>query len=70
LLASETVEDLRVELQRILKRSLRKDPTQRIKHMDDLKLALEGLIEESRAVGPAPPVAPRTKPVSCRMATT
>jgi hypothetical protein len=38
--------------------------------MDDLKLALEGLIEESRAVGPAPPVAPRTKPVCCRMATT
>ena len=58
--ASEVVRGLPPELDRILKRCLKKDPAQRIRHMDDLKLALEELKLESdsmvmsaaRGVGP------------------
>ena len=57
--AGELAEDLPRELERILTYCLRKDPRRRIQHMDDLKIALEGLKEESDSgkltrVTPAP----------------
>ena len=45
--ASDVVEGLPGEIQRILKRCMRKDPAQRFQHMDDLKVALEELKQES-----------------------
>jgi eukaryotic-like serine/threonine-protein kinase len=45
--ASQIVEGLPAEIERLLKRCLRKDPAQRVQHMDDLKLALEELKQES-----------------------
>jgi Tol biopolymer transport system component/predicted Ser/Thr protein kinase len=44
---SQVVEGLPREVERIVKRCLRKDPAHRVQHMDDLKLALEELKEES-----------------------
>jgi Tol biopolymer transport system component len=44
---SQAVEGLPREVERIVKRCLRKDPAHRVQHMDDLKLALEELKEES-----------------------
>jgi len=44
---SQAVEGLPREVERIVKRCLRKDPTHRFQHMDDLKVALEELKEES-----------------------
>ncbi|MCP5118224.1 MAG: protein kinase, partial [bacterium] len=38
------------ELERLIARCLRKDPSRRIQHMDDVKLALEDLKEESDTV--------------------
>ena len=39
--------DVPAELQRVIARCLRKDPKRRFQHMDDLKVALEELHEES-----------------------
>ncbi len=44
---SELVEGLPKEVERVVKRCLRKDPAHRFQHMDDLKVALEELKEES-----------------------
>jgi Tol biopolymer transport system component/predicted Ser/Thr protein kinase len=44
---SQVVEGLPREVERIVKRCLRKDPAHRVQHMDDLKVALEELKEES-----------------------
>jgi eukaryotic-like serine/threonine-protein kinase len=44
---SQAVEGLPREVERIVKRCLRKDPAHRFQHMDDLKVALEELKEES-----------------------
>jgi len=44
---SQVVEGLPREVERIVKRCLRKDPAHRFQHMDDLKVALEELKEES-----------------------
>src|SRR5215470_2660440 len=43
----EAVPGVPAELDRIITRALRKDPMRRIQHMDDLKVALEELKEES-----------------------
>jgi serine/threonine protein kinase/Tol biopolymer transport system component len=45
--ASEVVPDLPREVERIIARCLRKDPARRFQHMDDLKVALQELKEES-----------------------
>ena len=44
---SQVVEGLPREVERIVKRCLRKDPAHRVQHMDDLNVALEELKEES-----------------------
>jgi hypothetical protein len=44
---SQVVEGLPREVERVVKRCLRKDRAQRFQHMDDLKVALEELKEES-----------------------
>jgi Tol biopolymer transport system component len=44
---SQVVEGLPREVDRLVKRCLRKDPAHRVQHMDDLKVALEELKEES-----------------------
>jgi len=44
---SQVVEGLSREVERIVKRCLRKDPAHRFQHMDDLKVALEESKEES-----------------------
>jgi len=44
---SQVVEGLPREVERIVKRCLRKDPAHRFQHMDDLKVALDELKEES-----------------------
>jgi len=44
---SQVVEGLPREVERLVKRCLRKDRAHRVQHMDDLKLALEELKEES-----------------------
>ena len=44
---SQVVEGLPREIERLVKRCLRKDPAHRFQHMDDLKVALEELKEES-----------------------
>ncbi|MGD0922798.1 MAG: protein kinase [Terriglobia bacterium] len=44
---SQVVEGLPREVERLVKRCLRKDPAHRFQHMDDLKVALEELKEES-----------------------
>jgi Tol biopolymer transport system component/predicted Ser/Thr protein kinase len=58
------VENIPPELERIIRRCLRKDRDKRYQHMDDLKLALEEVREESEsgntAAGPA--VAPKPRP--------
>jgi eukaryotic-like serine/threonine-protein kinase len=45
--ASQIAGGLAGEIERILKRCLRKDPAQRFQHMDDLKVALEEMKQES-----------------------
>jgi serine/threonine protein kinase len=57
---SEVAVNLPGEIEKILSRCLRKDRERRTRHMDDVKLALEDLREESepgRPSGPAGPVA-------------
>jgi len=44
---SQVVEGLPREVERLVRRCLRKDPAHRFQHMDDLKVALEELKEES-----------------------
>jgi len=44
---SDVVQGLPREVERVVKRCLRKDPAHRFQHMDDLKVALEELKEES-----------------------
>src|SRR5688572_23827486 len=48
---SEIAPIVPVELERIIARCLRKDLARRIQHMDDVKLALEELKEESASSG-------------------
>ncbi len=45
--ASQVTPDLPKEVERVIRRCLRKDPGHRFQHMDDLKVALEELKEES-----------------------
>ena len=45
--ASELVEELPRDLERIINRCLRKNPAQRLQHMDDVKTLLEEMKEES-----------------------
>jgi hypothetical protein len=44
---SQVAQDLPREVERLVKRCLRKDPAQRFQHMDDLNVALEELKQES-----------------------
>src|SRR5512137_89544 len=55
---SQVAEGLPREVERIVKRCLRKDPVERFQHMDDLKVALEELKEESDSQGLVIGVAP------------
>ncbi|MEO8370533.1 MAG: protein kinase [Candidatus Solibacter sp.] len=50
---SEIREGLPSELERVIARCLRKDPARRFQHMEDLRVALEELKEESEAALPA-----------------
>src|SRR5512136_944555 len=50
---SQLVEDLPQELERVIRRCLRKDPEHRFQTMADLKVALEELKEESESGKPA-----------------
>ena len=60
---SELVSGVPLELQRIVKRCLRKDPARRFQHMDDVGIALQDLKEESDlAPGASPVVATASKP--------
>jgi Tol biopolymer transport system component len=44
---SDVVEGMPREVERVIARCLRKDPARRFQHMDDLRIALQDLIEES-----------------------
>jgi serine/threonine protein kinase len=60
--ARELVEGIPADVERILRRSLRKDRAQRVQHMIDLQLALEELKNESESGTLAGiPVPPRTR---------
>ena len=50
------------ELERVVARCLRKDPSRRYQHMDDIKIALEELKEESDSAKLSAAVAPPTGP--------
>jgi len=47
------------EMERIISRCLRKDPLRRFQHMDEVKIALEELKQESESGKSAPPSKPR-----------
>jgi len=64
---TQIVAGLPAELDRIVKRCLRKDPAQRIRHMDDLKLALEELKQESDSGAFGPVARPALKGRSRRL---
>ncbi len=49
---TQVVRDLPLEVERIVRRCLRKDPAHRFQHMDDLKVAIEELQEESDSQAP------------------
>jgi eukaryotic-like serine/threonine-protein kinase len=70
--ASDLVAGLPGEIQRILKRCMRKDPAQRFQHMDDLKVALEELKQESDSgllgLAAAKPRGRRMLPVAATLA--
>ena len=73
---STIVNGLPSELERIIVRCLRKDPARRFQHIDDVKVALEELKDESEsgilrpAAGPAlPQTKPRAHPRSIWLAT-
>ncbi len=55
------VPDLPAELEKIVRRCLRKEPGQRFQHVSDLKVELEELLRE-----PDPPVSPGNQPGSAR----
>ncbi|MBL8291331.1 MAG: PD40 domain-containing protein [Bryobacterales bacterium] len=55
---SEFAPSLPRDLERVLNRCLRKDAARRFQHMDDLKLALEDLREDSETSTTIPPPAP------------
>ena len=59
--ASSVREDVPRDLERIIARCLRKDPERRFQHMDDVKVALEELKEESDS-GTAATAAPSRRP--------
>jgi serine/threonine protein kinase len=61
---SGIVEDLPREVERVIQRCLRKDPRRRYQHMDDLKLALEELKEESDSGQLAPQRPAVARPVA------
>ena len=52
----EPLESVPAELARVVSRCLRKDPDRRFQHMDDVKLALDDLREESDSASIAAPV--------------
>jgi eukaryotic-like serine/threonine-protein kinase len=68
--ASQIVEGLSGEIERILKRCLRKDASQRFQHMDDLRVALEEVKQESDsgALGVAGAAKPRRRRLRLRFA--
>ena len=69
--ASEIAEQLPRELERIITRCLRKDPQWRFQHMDDLKVALAELKEESdsgRLAAAMPAPVPTKRPARRRLA--
>jgi len=60
--ASSVRKEIPQELDRIITRCLRKDPERRFQHMDDLKVALEEVKEESDSGAAAvPPASPRRR---------
>jgi Tol biopolymer transport system component/serine/threonine protein kinase len=59
---STIAEDSPRELERIVARCLRKDPARRFQHMDDVKIALEELKEESDSGKLAVPAQPADRP--------
>ena len=59
--ASSVRKDIPHELERIIARCLRKDPERRFQHMDDLKVALEEVKEESDSGAAAITVVPRRR---------
>ena len=61
--ASELIEDLPRDLEKIINRCLRKNPAQRLQHMDDVRTLLEELKEESESgnLVTRPAAAPRRK---------
>ncbi len=68
---SQVAEGIPAEVERIVWRCLHKEPDRRLQHMDDLKLALEELRDDSfsgrlSAVTVAPPPQPTEKPVRRR----
>ena len=68
----ESVEGLHPEVERIVTRCLRKDPARRFQHMDDLKVALDELKEESesgRLAAAASHAARRRSPVAAALIT-
>jgi serine/threonine protein kinase len=64
--ATELAPELPQELERIVSRCLRKDPSRRFQHMDDLKVALQELREESDS-GKLRPALPHTRRLSRRL---
>src|SRR2546423_14767360 len=62
--ARQIVPALPSELDRIIRRCLRKDPERRFQHMDDVRVALQDLKEESesgRLLSPLPVALPRAR---------
>jgi len=59
--AGEVAPGLPAELERIIGRCLKKDPSRRFQHMDDLKVALEEIQEESESGKLAAPAAPAAR---------
>ncbi|HVN79193.1 MAG TPA: protein kinase, partial [Terriglobia bacterium] len=59
--ASQVVKGLPHELEKIIHRCLRKDPTHRFQHMDDVKVELEELKEESGKLTGTSPARPASR---------
>ncbi len=64
--ASEVAAGLPRELDRILARCLRKDPERRFQHMDDVRIALEEIRDESRTGGSVAARAESPRPAVAR----
>ena len=58
---SEVVDGLPREVERVIARCLRKDPARRFQDMDDLRIALQELAEESTSGVQAATTAPQTR---------